>query len=87
MGRKRNTQQKKEQGKNPPDQTNEEEISSLPEKEFRVIIVKMIQSLGIEWKKKKNVYQGLRRTKEQTNNDEQHKNEIKNSLDGISCRK
>ena len=29
----RNTQQMKEQGKNPPDQTNEEEIGSLPEKE------------------------------------------------------
>ena len=36
----------KEQGKNPPDQTNEEEIGSLPEKEFRVMIVKMIQKLG-----------------------------------------
>ena len=36
----------KEQGKNPPDKTNEEEISSLPEKEFRVMIVKMIQNLG-----------------------------------------
>ena len=36
----------KEQGKNPPNQTNEEEIGSLPEKEFRVIIVKMIQNLG-----------------------------------------
>ena len=36
----------KEQGKNPPDQTYEEEIGSLPEKEFRVMIVKMIQSLG-----------------------------------------
>ena len=35
-----------EQGKNPPDQTNEEETGSLPEKEFRVVIVKMIQSLG-----------------------------------------
>ena len=35
----------KEQGKNPPDQTNEEETSSLPEKEFRVMIVKMIQNL------------------------------------------
>ena len=35
----------KEQGKNPPDQTNEEEIGSLPEKEFRVMIVKMIQNL------------------------------------------
>ena len=36
----------KEQGKNPPEQTNEEEIGSLPEKEFRVMIVKMIQNLG-----------------------------------------
>ena len=36
----------KEQGKNPPDQTNEEEIGSLPEKEFREMIVKMIQNLG-----------------------------------------
>ena len=35
----------KEQGKNPPDQTNEEEIGSLHEKEFRVKIVKMIQNL------------------------------------------
>ena len=36
----------KEQGKNTPDQTNEEEIGSLPEKEFRVMRVKMIQNLG-----------------------------------------
>ena len=46
MGRQRNMQQMKEQGKNPPHQTNEEEIGSLPEKEFRVIIVKMIQNLA-----------------------------------------
>ena len=46
MRRQRNTQQRKEQGKNPPDLTNEEEIGSLPEKEFRVMIVKMIQNLG-----------------------------------------
>ena len=39
-------QQMKEQGKNWPDQRNEEEIGSLPEKEFRVMIVKMIQDLG-----------------------------------------
>ena len=36
----------KEQGKNPTDQTNEEEIGSLPEKEFRVMTVKKIQNLG-----------------------------------------
>ena len=55
MGRQRNIQQMKEQGKNPPEQTNEEEIDSLPENELRVMIVKMIQNLGnrIEQKKKK----------------------------------
>ena len=36
----------KEQGKkNLQDQINEEEIGNLPEKEFRVMIVKMIQNL------------------------------------------
>ena len=43
----------KEQGKNPPDQTNEEEIGSLPEKKFRVMIVKMIQNLGNRMEKYK----------------------------------
>ena len=42
----------KEQGKNPPDLTNEEEIGSLPEKEFRIMIVKMIQDLGIRMEAK-----------------------------------
>ena len=46
MRRQRNMQQMKKQGKNPPDETNEEEIGSLPEKEFRVMVVKMIQNLG-----------------------------------------
>ena len=36
----------KEQGKNPPDQTDEEEVGSLPEKQFRVMIVKMIPNRG-----------------------------------------
>ena len=46
MRRQRNTQQVEEQGKNPPDQTNEEQIGSLPETEFRIMIGKMIQNLG-----------------------------------------
>ena len=37
----------KEQGKNPPDLTNEEEIGNIPEKELRIMIVKMIQNLQI----------------------------------------
>ena len=36
----------KEQGEDPPGQTNEEEIGSLPEKQLRVMIVNMIQNLG-----------------------------------------
>ena len=36
----------KEQGKNLQDQINEDEIGNLLEKEFRVMIVKMIQNLG-----------------------------------------
>ena len=44
-------QQMKEQSKTPPDQTNEEEIGSLPEKEFRIMILKMIQNLGNRIKK------------------------------------
>ena len=46
LRRQRNSQQMKEQDKNPPDLTNEEEIGSLPEKEFTIVIVKMTQNLG-----------------------------------------
>ena len=45
MKRQRNTQQVKEQDKCPPNQTKEEEIGNLPEKEFRIMVVKMIQNL------------------------------------------
>ena len=45
MKRQRNTQQVKKQGKCPPNQTNQEEIVNLPDKEFRIMIVKMIQNL------------------------------------------
>ena len=45
MKRQRNIQQVKEHDKSPPNQTKEEEIGSLPEKEFRIMIVKIIQNL------------------------------------------
>ena len=45
MKRQRNTQQVKEHDKCPPHQTKEEEKGSLPEKEFRIVRVKMIQNL------------------------------------------
>ena len=50
----RNTQQVKEQDKCPPNQTKEEEIGNLPEKEFQIMIVKMIQNLEIKMKSQIN---------------------------------
>ena len=45
MERQINIQLIKEHDKNPPNQTKEVEIGSLPEKEFRTMLVKMIQNL------------------------------------------
>ena len=45
MKGQRNIQQVKEHDKRPPNQTKEEEIGSLPEKEFRIMIAKMIQNM------------------------------------------
>ena len=45
MKRQRNTQQVKEHEKYPPSQTKDEEIGNLPGKEFRIMIIKMIQKL------------------------------------------
>ena len=87
MRRRRNTQQMKEQGKNPADQTNEEEVGSLPEKEFRVMIVKMIQNIGNRMEKIQETFnkdlEELKRKQTMMNNTI---NEIKNTLDGINSR-
>ena len=77
----------KEQGKNPPDQTNEEEIGSLPEKEFRVMIVKMIPNVGNKMEKIQKMFnddlQELKSKETMMNNTV---NEIKHSLEGINSR-
>ena len=62
--RQRNTQQIKEQDKCPPNHTKEEEIGNLPDKEFRIVIVKLIQNLEIKMESQINSWrQGLRRCK------------------------
>ena len=53
MKRQRNTQQVKEQHKCPPNQTKEE-IGNLPDKEFQIMIIKMIQNLKIKMESQKN---------------------------------
>ena len=45
MKRQKNTTQMKEQTRNTEVQINEEEISKLSEKEFRIMIVKMNKTL------------------------------------------
>ena len=45
MKRQRNTGQMKEQTRNSEVQINEEEIGKLPEKDFRIMIVKIIKNL------------------------------------------
>ena len=45
MKRQRNTAQMKKQTRNTVVQINEEELGKLPEKEFRIMIIKMIKNL------------------------------------------
>ena len=45
MKRQRNTAQTKEETRNTEVQIHEDEIGQLPEKEFRIMIVKMIKNL------------------------------------------
>ena len=77
----------KEQGKNLPDLTNEEEIGSLPKKEFRIMTVKMIQNLGNRMDKIQETFnKDLEevRSKQTVMNNTIY--EIKNSLEGINSR-
>ena len=77
----------KEQGKNPPDQTSEEEIGSIPEKEFRVMIVKMIQNLGNRKEKIQEMFnKNLEELKSKQTMMNNTINEIKNSLEGTNSR-
>jgi len=62
MKRQRNTAQMKKQTRNMEVQINEEEISKLPVKEFRIMIVKMIKNLEKKWRKCK-----IQLTKTETN--------------------
>ena len=69
----------KGQDKTPERQLNEVVIGNLPEKEFRIMIVKMIQELRKNnGQHAKNVYQRPTRTQEQT--------EMNNALKGINSR-
>ena len=87
MRRQRNTKQMKEQGKNPADLTNEEEIGSLPEEEFRTMILKMIQNHRNRMEKIQETFnKDLEELKSKQTVMKNKIHEIKNSLEGINSR-
>ena len=70
MKRQRNIQQVKEDDKRPPNETKEEEIGSLTEKEFRIMIIKTIQNFEIEMELQINSLETrLEKMKEKFNKD------------------
>ena len=77
----------KEQGINPPDLINEEEIGSLPEKELKIMIVKMIQNLENRREKIQETFnKDLEELKSKQTMMISTTSEIKNSLEGINSR-
>ena len=98
MKRQRNTQQVKEQDKCRPNQTKEEEIGNLPGKEFRIMIMKMIQNLENKMELQINCLETrIEKMQEMSNKDleeikKSHSimnnaiNDIKNTLEGTNSR-
>jgi len=96
MKRQRNTQKVKKQNKCPPNQTKEEETGNLPDKEFQIMIVKIIQNLEIKMESQINSLETrIEKMQEMFNKDlEEIKksqyimnnaiNEIKNTVEGTN---
>ena len=77
----------KKQGKNQTDQTYEEEIGSLPEKELRVMTVKVIQNLRNRMEKiQKTFNKDLEELKSKQTIMNNTINEKKKSLEGFNSR-
>ena len=98
MKRQKNTQQVEEQDKCTPNQTKEEELGNLPDKEFRIMIVKMIPNLENKMELQINILgTSIEKMQEMFNKylEEIKKsesimnyaiNEIKNTLEGTNSR-
>ena len=71
MKTQRNTAQMKEKGRNSQDRINKDEISNLPEREFRIMVIKMLQRL-------ENTIEKMQETFNTVNRITKDKEEIKN---------
>ena len=82
--------QMKEQDKTPEKQLNELEIGNLPEKEFRIMIMKMIQDLGKRMEAKiEKMQEMFNKDLDELKNKQTEMNtitEMKTTLEGINSR-
>ena len=87
MKRQKNTTQMKEQPRNTDIQINEEEIGKLPEKEFRIMIVKMIKNLENRMDKvQQSINKHLVELKNKHTKTNNTITESKNTLEGLNSR-
>ena len=87
MKRQRNTTKMKEQTRNTEVQINEEEIGKLPEKEYRIMLVKMIKNLENKTEKmQESINKNLNELKNKNTETNSTITEIKNTLEGINSR-
>ena len=87
MKRQRNTTQMKEQTRNTEVQLNEEEIGKLPEKEFRIMIVKMIKNLENKMEKmQESINKDLEELKNKHTKTNNTMTKVKNTLEKINSR-
>ena len=82
MKRQRNTTKMKEQTRNTEVQINEEEIGKLPEKEYRIMLVKMIKNLENKTEKmQESINKNLNELKNKNTETNSTITEIKNTLE------
>ena len=87
MTRQRNIAQRKGQTRNTEVQINEKEMGKLPEKEFRIMIVKMIKNLENKMEKmQESINKDLEELKSKRTETNNTTTEIKNTLAGINSR-
>ena len=87
MKRQRNTTQMKKQTRNTEAKINEEEIGKLPEKELRIMRVKMIKNLENKMEKmQESINKDLEELKNKHIETNNTMTGIKNTLEGINRR-
>ena len=87
MKRQRNTTKMVEQTRNTDIQINEEEIDKLPEKEFRIMIVKIIKKLESKMEKmQESINKYLEKLKNKYTETNNTIAETENTLEGINSR-